>query len=140
MNSENIGFLVIEARTANGALPTEGARVSIYEYLPTNDDKNEGKLLYSVLTDQDGKTPKLALGVKSKELSMSPGNINPFSVYNISVEKEGYYNNRYINVPVFQGITSVQPVELIPLLEYASASDDYPSTTRRFVETPNTTL
>ena len=28
MNSESIGFLVVEAKTANGALPVEGAKVS----------------------------------------------------------------------------------------------------------------
>ncbi len=139
MNSESIGFLVVEAKTANGALPVEGAKVSVYEYAQGENDKS-GALLYSVLTDQDGMTPKLALDAKSKELSMTPGNKNPFTVYNIIVEKEGYYNNSYINAPIFQGITSVQPVELIPLLEYAKSSDDYPNTTRRFVETPNTEL
>lgn len=139
MNSESIGFLVVEAKTANGALPVEGAKVSVYEYSQEENDKS-GALLYSVLTDQDGMTPKLALDAKSKELSMAPGNKNPFTVYNIIVEKEGYYNNSYINAPIFQGITSVQPVELIPLLEYAKSSDDYPNTTRRFVETPNTEL
>ena len=139
MNSESIGFLVVEAKTANGALPVEGAKVSVYEYSQNGDDTG-GALLYSVLTDQDGKTVKLALGAKSKSLSMSPGNKNPFSVYNIIVEKEGYYDNSYINAPIFQGITSVQPVDLIPLLENAKPNDDFPNTTRRFVETPNTEL
>ena len=139
MNSESIGFLVVEAKTANGALPVEGAKVSVYEYSQNGDDKG-GALLYSVLTDQDGKTVELALDAKSKPLSMSPGNKNPFSVYNIIVEKEGYYDNSYINAPIFQGITSVQPVDLIPLLEYAKPNDDFPNTTRRFVETPNTEL
>ena len=139
MNGENIGFLVVDVKTSSGALPIEGAKVNIYEYLP-NTESVGGELVFSVLTDRDGKTPKLALDAKSKELSMSPGNENQFAIYNISVEKEGYYNNRYINAPVFQGITSIQPVELIPLLEYASADDDFPNTSRRFVETPNTAL
>ncbi len=139
MNQESIGFLEVAVKTANGALPIVGAKVNIYEYLPNNDGVG-GNLLYSVLTDEDGHTPKLSLGTKSKELSMTPGNENPFSVYNISVEREGFYNNRYINVPIFQGITSIQPVELIPLSEYGLSDDDFPSTTRRFVETPNTSL
>ncbi|MBO5261846.1 MAG: hypothetical protein J6B45_02250 [Clostridia bacterium] len=139
MNGENIGFLIVKVKTASGALPVENAKVSIYEYLP-NENSVGSALLYSVLTDQDGKTPKLALDAKNKELSLSPGNVNPFSVYNIVVEKDGYYSNRYINVPIFQGITSIQPVELIPLLEYAKPNDDYPNSTRRFIETPNTAL
>lgn len=139
MNNESIGFLVVEATTANGALPVENAKVSVYKYSPSVEGKGGG-LLYSVLTDQDGKTIQLALDTKSKDLSMSPGNKNPFSVYNIVVEKEGYYDSSYINAPVFQGITSVQPVDLIPLLEYAKPNDDFPNSTRRFVETPNTEL
>lgn len=139
MNQESIGFLEVTAKTASGALPVEGAKVSIYEYLPSEDGAN-GKLLYSIITDEDGRTPRLALGTKNKELSMTPGNKNPFSVYNISVEREGFYNNRYVNVPIFQGVTSIQPVELIPLSEYGLSDDDYPSNGRRFVETPNTSL
>ena len=139
MNQESIGFLEVVVKTANGALPIDGAKVSVYEYLP-NEDGMKGELLYSVLTNEDGHAPRLALGSKSKELSMSPGNENPFSVYNVNVEREGYYANQYINVPVFQGITSIQPVELIPLLEYGISNDDFPSTSQRFVETPITSL
>ena len=139
MNQESIGFLEVAVKTANGALPIEGARVSIYEYLPSSEGTS-GALLYSILTDGDGHTPRLALEAKSKELSMTPGNDSPFSVYNVSVEREGYYSNQYINVPIFQGITAIQPVELIPLFEYGASDDDYPSTSRRFVETPNTSL
>lgn len=139
MDQENFGFLEVAVKTANGALPIEGARVSIYEYLP-NESEISGKLLYSVLTEKNGRTPRLSLNAKSKELSMAPGNKNPFTAYNVSVEREGYYNNRYINVPVFQGITSIQPVELIPLSENGVFDDDFPTNTKRFVETPNTSL
>ena len=139
MNKENIGFLEVAVKTANGALPVAGARVNVYEYSP-EETASKGALLYSLLTDEDGQTPRLALDAKSKELSMTPGNKNPFTVYNIGVEREGFYSNQYINVPIFQGITSIQPVELIPLMEYGGSQDDYPSSTRRFVETQNTAL
>lgn len=139
MNSESIGFLVVEAKTAGGALPVEGARVSVYGYSPEEEGK-DGALIYAVTTDKGGKTPPLALDAKSKELSMTPGNTNPFSVYNISVESDGYYSNKYINVPIFQGVTSIQPATLIPLIENGQTYSDYPSTQNRFVETPNTAL
>lgn len=139
MNQENIGFLEVAVKTANGALPIAEAKVNVYEYSQEG-AASKGKLLYSVLTDEDGHTPRLALDAKSKELSMTPDSKNPFTVYNIGVEREGFYNNQYINAPIFQGITSIQPVELIPLMEYGRSDDDYPSSTRRFVETPNTVL
>lgn len=140
MNDESIGFLQVVTKTANGALPVENAQINIYEYTPSVDNGERGRIIYTLYTDQDGKAPKVALNTKSKELSMTPGNENPFSVYNIEASKEGFYSNSYINVPIFQGITAIQPVELSPLIEYASPRDDFPSSSRRFVETPNTAL
>lgn len=140
-NAEAIGFLEVLVKTANGALPIENARVTIYEYSQEElNQPSKGNLVYSLITDENGKTPRVALATKSKDLSTVPGNENPYSVYSINVSKDGYYNNRYLNVPVFQGITSLQPVNLMPLLEFGNSSDDYPSTEQRFVQTPNTKL
>ena len=139
MNNESVGFLQIVAKTANGALPVENAQVNIYEYFPNSESK-DGELIYSLLTGSDGRTEKVALGAKSKDLSTSPGNEFPFSVYNLAVAKNGYYTNRYINVPIFQGVSAIQPVELIPLMEFSDENDDLPNASRRFVETPNTDL
>ena len=140
MTDESIGFLEVDVKTANGALPVEGASVNIYSYLPEAKKAKDENLIYSLLTDKNGKTTRVALNAKDKALSMTPGNESPFTVYTIAVSKDGFYNNSYLNVPVFQGITSLQPVELIPLLEYASPTDDLPSSTVRFSETPNTKL
>ena len=130
MNNENdsIGFLEVVVKTAGGALPLENARVSIYEYLPENE------------TGENGKTPRVALPTKDKSLSLTFGNKSPYTVYNIGVSKDGYYNNNYLKVPLFQGVSSIQPVELSPLYEYAQADDDFPDWGRRFVETPSTNL
>ncbi len=142
MNGQNdyIGFLEVIVKTANGALPVEGALVSIYEYTAQGERAQRGSLLYSLETDENGKTPRVTLPTKDKALSQSYGNESPYATYNISVSKDGYYDNNYVNAPVFQGITSIQPVALIPLAEYANALDDYPQASRRFVETPRTSL
>lgn len=141
MNTDNssIGFLQVAVKTANGALPVPNANVSIYSY---SDNEGEGSILYSLTTDNDGKTDKVALKAKSKALSMSPSDseISPFTTYNIKVSADGFYENSYINAPIFEGITSIQPVELIPVLEYSDALDDYPSSSRRYIEVPNTRL
>lgn len=139
MNSESIGFLQVAVKTADGALPVPGASVSIYEYLSGEQGQNGG-LLFSLVTDENGNTPKIALKAKSKELSVSPGNDAPFTVYNISVSKDGFYDADYVNVPIFEGVTSIQPVYLIPLLEYAQSNDDFPISEARNAQTPNTSL
>ncbi len=139
MNSENIGFLQVAVKTADGALPVPEASVNIYEYLPSTQGQS-GKLIYSLVTDENGNATKVGLEAKSKELSMIPGNDTPFTAYSVSVSKDGFYNSYHTNVPVFEGITSIQPVYLIPLLEYAQSDDDFPSSERRNTETPNTKL
>ena len=138
--AEYIGFLETVVKTANGALPIEGATVSIYEYTETAEGAERGALLYSLETDRNGKTPRVALPAKDKALSLSYGNKKPYATYNISVIKDGYYDNQYVRAPIFQGITSMQPVTLIPLAEYASPQDDYPDASRRYVEVPDTDL
>ena len=140
MNNESIGFLQVDVKTANGALPVENALVNIYEYLPNNEGGNKGKLLYTLYTDENGRAPKAALPAKNKELSLSPENKSPYTVYNIEVLKDGFYSNSYINVPIFQGITAIQQAILIPLLEFANPNDDFPISNRRFTETPSTVL
>ena len=53
MDQEGIGFLEVAVRTANGALPVEGARVSVYNYTEGQNGNGRGSLIYSVLTDTD---------------------------------------------------------------------------------------
>ncbi|MBQ7789012.1 MAG: hypothetical protein IJ398_05100 [Clostridia bacterium] len=137
MNNENdsVGFLIVSVNTANGALPVEGATVTVYG---GNEAKSD--VIYSLKTDESGRTEKVVLSTKSKELSTEPGNIAPFKSYNIEVSAPGYYDNNYINVPIFQGITSLQGVSLIPLSEFSAPNDYIPNSGRRYFETPNTDL
>lgn len=137
MNNENdsVGFLIVSVNTANGALPVEGATVTVY-----GGNEAESDVIYSLKTDESGRTEKVVLSTKSKELSTEPGNIAPFKSYNIEVSAPGYYDNNYINVPIFQGITSLQGVSLIPLSEFSAPNDYIPNSGRRYFETPNTDL
>ena len=143
-NSENIGFLIVDVRTANGAFPVPNASV----YVTENSNLQENgtttlrpnAVLYSLRTDESGKTPKVALETKTKELSMESGNPRPFLTYNIAVYADGFYNTENINVPIFEGITSIQTVNLVPLAEYSDPSSFSPDNIRRYVETPDTDL
>ena len=143
--TENIGFLTVNARTSNGAIPIENALVNIYKNreiqnggAPTTNQN--GYLIYSLRTNSLGQTEKVALPTKSALLSQLPGNVHPFESYNVFVSSEGYFDSDVINIPVFQGITSVQSVNLIPLSEFASPTDDVPFHNSRFVEIPDTDL
>ncbi|MBO5212167.1 MAG: hypothetical protein J6B60_01355 [Clostridia bacterium] len=139
MNSqqnESLGFLIVEVKTANGALPVENALVYIY---PMLDESENGRfptdasgVLYSLRTDISGKTEKVALNTKPRSLSMSPSNETPYVSYNVYIVADGFFDTYKMNVPIFQGITSIQTAEMIPLSEYADPDSQTPDSIGRF--------
>lgn len=117
---QNIGYLVANVATARGAIPLEGATVTVFDTtnLPSS-------LMTSVQTDSSGKTERIALPAPPRMLSGEPGNVKPFATYMIQVEKEGYYTVTNNGVPVFEGVTSIQPVEMVPLAD-SNSENVYP--------------
>ena len=113
--NKSVGYLVVNVSTARGAIPLPGASVTVYYDSPDNTD------VHSVLTtNMSGKTDKIALPAPSRALSEVPGNEKPYATYTISVYKDGYYPANSTAVPIFEGITSIQPIEMLPLAEYNS--------------------
>ena len=138
--TDDIGFLAVTVRTSNGAIPIENAKVSIYENYENGGANSNGHLIYSLRTNNFGQTEKVALPTKSTSLSLEPGNVHPFKSYNIFVSSDGYFDSDVINVPIFQGVTSLQPINLIPVSEFANPTDDIPFYDSRFVEIPDNKL
>ena len=116
MNESGNGFLRIRVTEAAGTLPVEGAVVRITEY-PGEDASAEGELLYSMRTDANGLTPAVSLPAPPAGESMTPGAAQPYALYNISVSYDGYYPVEDVGVPVFDRVTAVQPVNLLPFTE-----------------------
>jgi len=138
MNEEMdaIGFLIVQTLTANGALPVENATVYVYSY-GEGDDVDSSRALYTLKTDGFGRTEKVALGAFDKELSLTPEDKKPYTTYNVVINADGFYESERINIPVFQGITSLQAVDLIPLSEYSDQYSATPDSLNRFVRVPN---
>lgn len=140
MNTQNesIGFLIVNVNTANGALPVEDAMVTIYSSnMSSGSEENqflESNIIYTLKTNKSGKTEKVALQTKSKNLSLSPMTPIPYDSYNITITADGFYDSSYLGVPIFQGITSLQNVSLIPLSEFASPNDYIPNSQRQYKE------
>ena len=111
-STENIGYLVVRASTARGAIPLYGATVSI-----RGSTKEDSGIFYSVETDESGLTPRIALPAPPRSLSQTPNNSVPYSLWNIDVFKKGYIIARYSGVPVYSGVTAIQNAYLIPITE-----------------------
>ncbi len=107
------GTLIVSVYTAGGAIPVEGALVTI-----RGGEQNSSGVLSILYTDQSGNTPRITLPAPPASESEAPGTEKPYATYNIEVDKENYYPRSFINVPVFAGTTSIQPVNLVPLTEY----------------------
>ncbi len=106
------GSLVVWVTKARGSLPIEGARVTIKSSEESED------LLYTLTTDRSGRTEKLSLPTPPAGDSQAPGGRNVYAAYDIEVTRDGYYTGMFFGVPVFAGVTSVQPVSLVPLAAY----------------------
>ena len=113
---DSVGYLVVHVTTARGAIPLEGAAV----HIRSNEDADttpRADILYATTTNRDGNTERIPLAAPPRESSMSPSEVPPFSTYHLEVRREGYGMQSFIALPIFSGITAVQPVDLIPLSE-----------------------
>ena len=105
------GFLVVQVTTASNAIPLENAAVTV-----RRTDGTEG-VLYELRSGRDGRTQRVALQAPPRGESQRPTNERPFATYNIEVRLDGYENAFYQNVPIFDGITAIQQVSLLPVPE-----------------------
>ena len=113
------GKLVFQITTAGGAIPLEGAEITLR---PTRSvsDGNGGEVIAVLYSDRDGKSEIISLPAPIRTLSLEPardGSPVPYALYNADVRMNGFYSQTFIRIPVFDGITSIQRASLIPLPE-----------------------
>ena len=115
----NTGNMTVRVTLGGGAVPVEGATVII-----RGSGEDTAMEPISLLTDRDGTTEPIALITPDKALSQAPGAVSlPYSVYDITVSKDGFYTKRISNLAMFSGINATLPVNLIPISRYQSYTD-----------------
>jgi hypothetical protein len=129
-----MGYLIVHVTTARGAIPLEGARVSVRRSDPTT-NAPKGDVIASQASGRDGNTPALALPAPPRANSQHPGNQKPYEPYHIEISLEGFFKQSYANVPIFDGIAAVQPADLIPLPENGRTDSRTPDGERFFEST-----
>lgn len=103
------GYLLVRVSTASQAIPLSGARVVV-----RGNEESFSGVIAALVSGEDGLTPKIALLTPPRSGSTSPGG-KAFATYNIDITLDGYHALSAQNVPIFDGITSIQPATLIPL-------------------------
>lgn len=107
------GYLQVEVTTGDGAVPVPKAAVIVTQELG-----GQSYLVTMKLTDRSGTTDIIPLPAPLAELSEAPDpSERPFSEYNVTVYKKGFYTVPEVTVPIFDTVKSIQPVPLIPLAE-----------------------
>lgn len=105
-----IGYLTIQARTAQDALPVSGAQIRVFD--------SQGNSLYVLMTDENGESQTIPLETVDKSFSQNPYYSGiPYTSYNVLAKAAGF-NSLYISdIPIFEGETAILPINLIPMLE-----------------------
>ncbi|MFV0342163.1 MAG: LysM peptidoglycan-binding domain-containing protein [Anaerocolumna sp.] len=104
-----IGYLIVQARSFNDALPLEGVRVGIWN--------EEGELVMNLVTNSSGNTEQIALEAIDRSLSLDPSYTgSPYSSYNLIAEANGFNTLQVSSVQIFDGEYAIQPVTLYPML------------------------
>ena len=103
----SFGTLIFQVTGGQGAFPVTNAVVTLSKLLP--DDLS---LSITIRTDESGKTKPISLPAPSKALSQSPNNGVVYAAYDARVTAEGFLPTEIRNLPVFDGITTIQPVNL----------------------------
>ena len=111
-NNPQSGTLKVQVYATDQSYPIDNARVSVFLDL-----KNGAREMFSGLTNTDGIIDSIVLPAPDKAMSQSPSDTYflPYAVYTTLIERPGYVNAKYTNVPVFSGIESIQGVEMVPL-------------------------
>ncbi|MBQ9092236.1 MAG: carboxypeptidase regulatory-like domain-containing protein [Anaerotignum sp.] len=109
LQNPDFGTLIFQVTGGQGAFPVAGATIVITKAL---DDRHS--VSATVTTDESGKTEQLSLPAPNRELSQSPNNGVVFATYQARISAPNYVTTEVRDIPVFDGITTIQPVSLSP--------------------------
>ena len=106
------GYINVGVYTALGALPVSDAVVTIY----TIDEDGEENAIYHVVSDANGRVPKMELPVE-----YDPENplVSPefyYSTYNMRIQAIGYYTMNVLDVRIYPDIATNYRAILIPVM------------------------
>ncbi len=107
-------FQVIQNSEAEGLIPIPNAKITVSK--PMGNDYFVSKI---IKTDINGKTEPLALPTVAAYRSLHPEDSKTYSTYNATVEAINYLTTDIFDISVFDDITSLQTVLLIPTEGYS---------------------
>lgn len=105
---ESLGSLKVQVFMANRAYPVSSAHVVII-------GAENKKVYFDGYTNTNGVVGSILLPAPKKSFSQSPQEKSPYSKYDITVSHPYFQTRKYLGVPVFSGVESIQNIQLLPL-------------------------
>ncbi|MDR1687994.1 MAG: peptidoglycan-binding protein [Clostridiales bacterium] len=102
------GYLKVSAYSQSVGKPVGGARVKIAPH------EAPDKIIEEITTDESGQTPEIPLPAPPIEYSMQPGEPQPYSLYDITIQADGFNEADIKGVQVLPEEEALQDVILIP--------------------------
>lgn len=103
------GSLKVQTLTAQGTFPVEGVQVEILKTLPSG--------IYTIntqKTDASGLTKPIQLPTLARSQSLTPGVKEPFITYDVRVTHPDFTQVTINDIPIYEGLTTLQPIEMTP--------------------------
>ena len=110
---DGIGNIIVEVTTGRGAIPLPEIDV-IIDRLDLDDPDGRQELIAVLETDRSGRTKPVAVKTVSRELSLVPGNSEPFSTFYVTASEKGFEPVRNRPVDVFANEVSILKIDLVP--------------------------
>ncbi|MBR5495976.1 MAG: hypothetical protein IKV58_01150, partial [Oscillospiraceae bacterium] len=123
------GYLKVQVFAGRGAVPIEKAVVTV-----TKEIGGQKYEFATLVTDENGSTEKIPLPAPPQILSEQPGNSKPYATYDVRTTYPDFMAVSNLSVPVFEGIVSLQNVNLNPLIDGNGKTEEF------FSETENQNL
>lgn len=108
----SVGYITAQVFTSRGEIPISDASVSV-----TSSSGGRKTLQAFRTTDRSGRIQPIAIETPAGSISLAPSSERAFAICDIRVDHPLYETVVIKDVQVFEGITSLQRVQMIPLAE-----------------------
>ena len=110
------GYLQVHAYSSDALIPLEGVAIAVLD--------DQGTLLSAQLTDKSGRIKPVKVQVPDMADSLTPDFAGrPFSTVTVRAQHPLYERIEVDQVQLFAGVTTIQPLEMIPMALYPDKMD-----------------
>lgn len=107
--NKQFGYLKVQAFAARQAVPVSGVSVVISKIF-----SDGTHVFFEGITDESGIVDNIELPAPEKALSEQPSDILSYANYDFYSSFEGYKTENAKTIQIFQGVKTIQPVQVIP--------------------------